>query len=103
MSSSWAEECEITARKIIRRGFQIDEMRAMSSIALGEEQRTEVVLVISTGRHPVYNVSHREPGIQEGLYDMAKDGLEGKMILYGLGFQFKMRKDVAHSTRFRLR
>ncbi|KAI1211811.1 uncharacterized protein F4807DRAFT_377713 [Annulohypoxylon truncatum] len=101
MSNSWASECELTARRILRRGFLIDEMREMSTIALGEEQQTAVVLIISTGTHPIYNVSHWEPGIREGLVDMAKDGLEGRMIIYGLGFQFKRREDVAHITHSR--
>ncbi|KAI0886126.1 uncharacterized protein GGS22DRAFT_199474 [Annulohypoxylon maeteangense] len=96
MSSYWADECELTARKILRRGFLIDEMREMSSIALGEEQKTQVVLIISTGTYPIYSISYLEPGIREGLVDMAKDGLEGRMIIYGLGFQFKRREDVAH-------
>ncbi|KAI2470136.1 hypothetical protein F4781DRAFT_391868 [Annulohypoxylon bovei var. microspora] len=101
MPNSWAEECELTARKILRRGFLIDQMLPMSNIALGEELQTAVVLVISTGNHPVYDVAHWEPGIREGLHDMAKDGLEGRMILYGLGFQFKRREDVGHTTNSR--
>ncbi|KAI1453046.1 hypothetical protein F4805DRAFT_478938 [Annulohypoxylon moriforme] len=101
MPSSWADECGRAARGILRRGFLIDEMREMSSIALGEEQQTAVVLIVSTGTYPIYNVSHLEAGIREGLVDMAKDGLQGRMIIYGLGFQFKRREDVAHITNSR--
>lgn len=70
----------------------------MSSIALGQELRTAVVLIVSTGNSSVYNISYLEPGMREGLVDMAKDRLQGRMILYGLGFQFKKREDVPHIT-----
>ncbi|KAI8956537.1 hypothetical protein F5Y11DRAFT_342709 [Daldinia sp. FL1419] len=64
-------------------------MHRMLSIELGSEYRTGVVLVISTGNRPVYNIDYREPGIKEGLVDMAPHGFSGKMILYGLAFEFK--------------
>ena len=76
-------------------------MREMSSIALGDELQRAVVLIISTGTNPIYNISHREPGIREGLVDMAKDGLQGRMIIYGLGFQFKRREEVSHIINYR--
>lgn len=87
--AGWADECELLVRKIMRRGFLIDRMNEMSSIELGRDCRTSVVLVISTGNNSVRNVRHSEPGIKEGLYDMAREGVNGKMILYGLGFNFK--------------
>ncbi|KAI1374902.1 hypothetical protein F4677DRAFT_446807 [Hypoxylon crocopeplum] len=74
MSNAFAEECELTVRKILRRGFRIDSMRKMSTIELGKEQRTGVSLVISAEDHSVYNITHLDPGIREGLYDLAKEG-----------------------------
>ncbi|KAI1140695.1 hypothetical protein F5Y05DRAFT_282661 [Hypoxylon sp. FL0543] len=91
----WRDECELAARKILRRGFLIDHLDEMSSITLGREQQTEVVLVISTGNRAVYDIAHYDAGIKEGLLDMTKDGLDGKMIIYGLGFEFKRRSDRA--------
>ncbi len=67
------------------------------NIELGKEQRLGVVLVISSGYQPVYDVSDLKPGIREGLYDMAQDGLNGKMILYGLGFQFRRQYYLSNS------
>ncbi|KAI0838211.1 hypothetical protein F5Y06DRAFT_296751 [Hypoxylon sp. FL0890] len=89
----WRDECELAARKILRKGFLIDAMPPMTNLTLGREQPTEVVLVISTGARAVHEIAHYEPGIKEGLLDMTKDGLDGRMILYGLGFQFQRRED----------
>ncbi|KAI1411422.1 hypothetical protein F5Y13DRAFT_191360 [Hypoxylon sp. FL1857] len=96
-SSYWRDECELAARKILRRGFLIDEMRSMSTISLGREQQTDVLLVISTGSRAVYDVSHHAPGIKDGILDMAREGLDGRMILYGLAFQFIRRTDRVNS------
>ncbi|KAI1462903.1 uncharacterized protein F4812DRAFT_448806, partial [Daldinia caldariorum] len=87
--SEWAEQCDLTVRKILRRGFSIDCLYRMTSIELGKELKTGVILVISTGNRAVYNIDYRDPGIREGLFNMAQFGLNEKMILYGLGFHFK--------------
>ncbi|KAI1495947.1 hypothetical protein F5X99DRAFT_422515 [Biscogniauxia marginata] len=86
--STWTERCELTAHKIIRRGFDIEYLHGMTSVKIGTELGTGVYLMVSAGVKSVRNVRHTTVGISEGLRDMAQDGLEGKMILYGLGFQF---------------
>ncbi|KAI0007034.1 hypothetical protein F4779DRAFT_593849 [Xylariaceae sp. FL0662B] len=86
MSSTWTEACQVTARIILRQGFDIKYLKAMTSIEMDGGQG--VVLVISAGSKSVRGVTHRTIGIRDGLQDMAEDGLEGKMIIYGLGFQF---------------
>ncbi|KAL7621279.1 hypothetical protein AAE478_008598 [Parahypoxylon ruwenzoriense] len=63
----------------------------MSSIELGSELHTGVVLVMSTGNKPVRGVTSEMAGVNEGLRDMALDGLDGKMIIYRLGFQFQRK------------
>ncbi|KAI1643605.1 hypothetical protein F4815DRAFT_174652 [Daldinia loculata] len=88
-AQEWAEQCELTVRKILKRGFSIESLYRMSSIELGKELRTGVILVISSGNRAVYNVDYRDPGIREGLLYMARHGLDEKMVIYGLGFQFK--------------
>ncbi|KAI0119098.1 hypothetical protein F4814DRAFT_446904 [Daldinia grandis] len=85
----WAEQCELTVRKILKRGFSIESLYRMSSIEIGKELRTGVILVISSGNRAVYNVDYRDPGIRDGLLNMAQHGLDEKMVIYGLGFQFK--------------
>ncbi|KAI3320762.1 hypothetical protein HD806DRAFT_504903 [Xylariaceae sp. AK1471] len=84
----WDQLCEITAHRILRSGFVIEYLYAMTSVQLGAELGTGVVLVVSAGSKSVRNVKHTEPGIKEGLRDMAQDGFDGKMILYGLAFHF---------------
>ncbi|KAI8632981.1 hypothetical protein F5Y19DRAFT_335807 [Xylariaceae sp. FL1651] len=88
----WDQLCEITAHRILRNGFHIEYLRAMTSVQIGAELGTGVVLVVSAGNKSVRNVKHTTPGIAEGLRDMAQDGLSGKMILYGLGFNFTSSK-----------
>ncbi|CAJ2503835.1 Uu.00g112290.m01.CDS01 [Anthostomella pinea] len=82
------EECEITALKIIRTGFAIDYMRAHSTTRFGHDLDTGVCLEVATGAKPVVDIKATTPGVSEGLDDMASDGLEGRMILYGLAFKF---------------
>ncbi|KAI1195194.1 hypothetical protein F5X97DRAFT_326792 [Nemania serpens] len=84
----WGQLCEITAHRILRKGFLIEYLRAMTSIQIGGEQRTGVVLIVTAGVQSVRNVRHDEPGVSEGLRDMAQHGLDGRMILYGLAFHF---------------
>jgi hypothetical protein len=85
---SWDQLCEITAHRILRNGFEVEYLRARTSVQIGAELCTGVVLLLSTGNKSVRNIKHTRPGIKEGLKNMAEDGLEGKMILYGLAFHF---------------
>ncbi|KAI5867760.1 hypothetical protein GGS23DRAFT_593046 [Durotheca rogersii] len=91
VAGGWAEACEVTARKVLRRGFDVRHLEAMTSIELGGELRTGVVLVVSAGRRPVRDVHSDTVGVAEGIRDMARDGLDGRMILYGLGFHFLIK------------
>ncbi|KAI1079597.1 hypothetical protein F5B20DRAFT_581053 [Whalleya microplaca] len=86
---TWTEACQVTAHIILRRGFDIKYLRAMESIHLEAGQGVE--LVISAGAKSVRGVTQRTVGIREGLQDMAADGLDGKMIIYGLGFHFEAK------------
>ncbi|KAI0405528.1 hypothetical protein F4802DRAFT_597084 [Xylaria palmicola] len=86
--ADWALLCEITTERILRKGFRIDCLPPIHSVRFGAELGTGVVLVLSAGDRTVYEVSHTDPGVTEGLRDMMQEGLEGKMILYGLTFKF---------------
>ncbi|KAI1122823.1 hypothetical protein F5Y10DRAFT_270688 [Nemania abortiva] len=86
--TEWDQLCEITAHRILRNGFVIEYLHAMTSVQIGGEQGTGVVLVVSAGSQSVRNVRHTDAGVSEGLVDMALDGLDGRMILYGLAFHF---------------
>ncbi|KAI1809366.1 hypothetical protein GGS20DRAFT_308861 [Poronia punctata] len=86
--TEWHQLCEITAHRILHQGFNIEYLRAGTSVQLGAELGTGVVLVISTGTKSVRRVQCTWPGITEGLEDMAQDGLDGKLIIYGLAFYF---------------
>ncbi|KAI1114660.1 hypothetical protein F5Y14DRAFT_413258 [Nemania sp. NC0429] len=88
IKAHWDQLCEITAARILRKGFVVEYLRAMTSIQIGRELGTGVVLIVSAGSQSVRHVRHTEPGISEGLRDMAQDGLNGRMILYGLAFHF---------------
>ncbi|KAI1163566.1 hypothetical protein F5B18DRAFT_311512 [Nemania serpens] len=72
----WDQLCEITAHRILREGFVIEYLRAMTSVQIGGELGTGVVLIVSAGTQSVRHVGHTEPGISEGLRDMAQDGCE---------------------------
>lgn len=62
----------------------------MCSTNLGLEHDLGVALVISTGRNGGCTIGKWNAGvISEGLLDMAYDGLDGKMIIFGLAFHFK--------------
>lgn len=78
----------MTMHRILRNGFKIEYLRAMTSVQIGGELGTGVVLIVSAGNKSVRNVRHDEVGVSEGLKDMALDGLDGRMILYGLAFHF---------------
>ncbi|KAI1181325.1 hypothetical protein F4777DRAFT_12939 [Nemania sp. FL0916] len=84
----WAQLCKITAYRILRDGFTIEHLPPMTSVQIGGQLGTGVVLVVSAGSKPVHDVHHVFPGIADGLTDMAQDGLNGGMILYKLSFQF---------------
>lgn len=75
-------------RGILGRGFVIEHLRAMTSAQVGGEFGTGVVLIVTAGRKTVREVRHTDPGMSEGLRDMAQNGLNGRMILYGLAFHF---------------
>jgi hypothetical protein len=91
----WDKLCEITAHRILRSGFEIEYLYAMTSVQLGAELGTGVVLVVSAGSKSVRNVKHTEPGIKEGLRDMAQDGLTGKMVLQSVSIITPSGKDLA--------
>ncbi len=48
----------------------------MTSVQLGAELGTGVVLVVTAGAQTVRHVRHTEAGISEGIRDMAQDGSE---------------------------
>ncbi|KAI0147533.1 hypothetical protein GGR57DRAFT_254191 [Xylariaceae sp. FL1272] len=85
---TWEQLCEITAGKILRNGFIIDYLKSGTSVLMGGELQTGVILVVTSGKKSVKNVRSETPGIGEGIRDMARDGLDGRMILYGLAFHF---------------
>ncbi|KAI0419537.1 hypothetical protein F5X98DRAFT_372551 [Xylaria grammica] len=72
--SEWDRLCEVTAHRILRNGFEIEYLHAMTSVQLGAELATGVVLVVSAGNQSVHHVKHTAPGVSEGLKDMAEDG-----------------------------
>ncbi|KAH8157386.1 hypothetical protein CIB48_g10857 [Xylaria polymorpha] len=80
--------CDITAHRILRKGFTIEWLQAMTSIQLGQENNTGVVLIISAGSKSVQRVKHTDPGVVDGILDIATKGLRGRMILYGVAFHF---------------
>ncbi|KAI0458030.1 hypothetical protein F5B21DRAFT_37301 [Xylaria acuta] len=80
--------CEITAHRILRKGFIIQYLQAMTSIQLGAENNTGVVLIVSAGSKSVEDVRHTDSGVEDGILDIATKGLSGKMILYGVAFHF---------------
>ncbi|KAI0802442.1 hypothetical protein GGR55DRAFT_446438 [Xylaria sp. FL0064] len=80
--------CRTTAHRILRRAFEINHIHAYQSVQIGAEPDTGVVLVIKAGRKPIGHVQHTHAGIWERLEDMAEDGLDGGIILYGLAFHF---------------
>jgi hypothetical protein len=82
--AEWDQLCEITAHRILRNGFVIEYLQAMTSVQLGGELGTGVVLIVSSGSKTVRNVRHTEPGISEGLTDMAHDGCELASVLIHL-------------------
>ncbi|KAI1291280.1 hypothetical protein F5Y03DRAFT_400824 [Xylaria venustula] len=84
----WNQLCEITIHRILRRGFDIENMPPMTSARIGAELDTGVVLIVSTGARSVSDVKHTDAGISEGLRDIAESGMDGRMILYGLAFHF---------------
>lgn len=88
MSINWIEECKVLVNCIVRDGFEIETMGPGRCIKMGREYGLRVVLAITTGTYRIFNLQDWEPGICEGLIDMARDGLEGKMILYGVAFHF---------------
>ncbi|RYC63315.1 hypothetical protein CHU98_g2885 [Xylaria longipes] len=67
--------CEITAHRILRKGFIIKYLKAMSSIHLGAENNTGVVLIVSSGSKSVHNVTHTDSGVADGILDIATQGL----------------------------
>ncbi|KAI0487454.1 hypothetical protein F4859DRAFT_256856 [Xylaria cf. heliscus] len=69
-----AQLCEITAHRILRKGFIIEYLQAMTSIHLGRENNTGVVLIASAGSKSVHNVNHTDPGIEDGILDIATQG-----------------------------
>ncbi|KAI0475926.1 hypothetical protein GGR56DRAFT_674439 [Xylariaceae sp. FL0804] len=83
------EACEVTMKKILRNGFIVEHIDAMESVRIGTELGTGVCLVLSAGEKNIYDVRHDHPGVSEALMDMAQDGFDGKVILYGLGFRFE--------------
>ncbi|KAI1345546.1 hypothetical protein F5Y01DRAFT_320666 [Xylaria sp. FL0043] len=80
--------CRITAHRILRKGFGIEYLHANTIVEIGAEPDTGVVLVIKAGRWSIRDVKHTHAGISEGLRDMAEDGLDGGIIIYGLAFHF---------------
>ncbi|KAF2970934.1 hypothetical protein GQX73_g2645 [Xylaria multiplex] len=86
--SDWDQLCEITARRILRNGFEIEYLHAMTSVQIGAELGTGVVLVVAAGAKSVRHVKHTDPGVSEGLRDMANDGMSGRLLIYGLAFYF---------------
>ncbi|KAI0424298.1 hypothetical protein F5Y09DRAFT_146367 [Xylaria sp. FL1042] len=76
LPSRQVELCWLTVHRILRNGFEINYLHAMTSVQLGAELNTGVVLVISTGAKSVRHVKHTHAGISEGLKDMAEDGSE---------------------------
>ncbi|KAI0877856.1 hypothetical protein GGS24DRAFT_497357 [Hypoxylon argillaceum] len=74
--AEWDQLCEITAHRILRNGFEIEYLRGDTSVQIGGELNTGVVLVISAGKKSVRDVRHTEAGVSEGLTDMAQDGCE---------------------------
>ncbi|KAI0965013.1 hypothetical protein F4678DRAFT_467969 [Xylaria arbuscula] len=75
-NAEWDQLCEITIHRILRGGFKIEYLRAMTSVQIGTELDTGVVLVVSAGAQPVRNVKHTDAGISEGLRDIAENGCE---------------------------
>ncbi|KAI0595243.1 hypothetical protein F4775DRAFT_595467 [Biscogniauxia sp. FL1348] len=88
MVVNWTQRCELTAKQIVELGFEIEYLREGATVEIGAELCTGVHLLVAAGDKPVRGVSHTTAGISEGLLDMASDGLNGRMILYGLEFQF---------------
>ncbi|KAI1823695.1 hypothetical protein F4861DRAFT_539677 [Xylaria intraflava] len=74
--AEWGQLCEITAHRILRNGFNFEYISAMTSVQIGGELGTGVVLVVSAGNKDIRNVRHTEPGVAEGLKFMAQDGRE---------------------------
>ncbi|KAK5633924.1 hypothetical protein RRF57_009638 [Xylaria bambusicola] len=73
-SADWRQRCEITIHRILRKGFIVDYLHAHTSVMIGAELETGVILVISAGAKSIHGVEHTAPGISEGLKDIAKDG-----------------------------
>ncbi|KAI0201788.1 hypothetical protein F4808DRAFT_98417 [Astrocystis sublimbata] len=70
------ERCEITARRILRNGFVIEHLHAMTSVQIGAENNTGFVLIMSAGNRAVDKVEHTRAGIKEGILDIAGQGCE---------------------------
>ncbi|KAI0551341.1 hypothetical protein F4679DRAFT_582511 [Xylaria curta] len=66
--------CEITAHRILRKGFIIEYLKPMTSIQVGLENDTGVALVVSAGRKSVRDIRHTDPGITDGILDIASQG-----------------------------
>ncbi|KAI5917284.1 hypothetical protein F4810DRAFT_64536 [Camillea tinctor] len=84
----WDEICERTVDQILELGFEIQYIREGTSLAIGEELRTGAHLLVTAGDKAVGALKHTAPGISEGLRNMAHNGLNGVMVIYGLKFQF---------------
>ncbi|KAI0436961.1 hypothetical protein F4803DRAFT_197067 [Xylaria telfairii] len=68
--------CDITAHRILRKGFTIEWLQAMTSVQIGQENNTGVVLIISAGSKSVQRVKHTDPGVADGILDIATKGRE---------------------------
>ncbi|KAH9888658.1 hypothetical protein F4778DRAFT_402890 [Xylariomycetidae sp. FL2044] len=90
--------CEATAQKILDKGFVIEYLHARTWANVGLEFGTGVYLRIAAGALTVRNVTFESAGVAEGLRDMAEEGLDGKMIIYGLTFQFLPSAEVEEDS-----
>ncbi|KAI1359114.1 hypothetical protein F5Y08DRAFT_320356 [Xylaria arbuscula] len=86
--AEWDQLCEYTAHRILRGGFLVEYLHPEYSVQLGAELKTGVVLVVAARDKPVKWIEHTDAGITEGLKDLARNGLDGEMRLYGLDFYF---------------
>ncbi|KAI0522289.1 hypothetical protein F5B22DRAFT_469158 [Xylaria bambusicola] len=86
--ADWRLLCEITAHRIVENGFRVNWLYPHTSLQIGAELETGVTLIVSAGAKGVGYLEHTAPGVSEGLKDMAKEGLDGRMILYGMAFHF---------------